>query len=539
MKQKSVIKVSAVALALSMVSTVQAAQVVDTSKQNFKTLKQQFVIGKSSQLLASHPDGLKVLSARSDSKKNIHTRMQQTFYNYPVIGGYTISHVKSGKSDLAAAKTSLNGNVYTGLANELSRPTKELVVNQTKALAQAKQAYAGKAISEEKSSLVVFMDENHQAHWAYQVSFVLTHMDKIPERPTSIIDAKSMEVLLHYNDMKTHRSQVKGIGYGGNERTGKYVYGDKLAALELTRDDEEQVCFMETDSVKVVDMDHGYYSDNKPMKFDCTETADDSDDAYWTGYNADGLDEINQAYSPTNDAMYAGYVIKHLYRDWYGLEVLNNSDGTPMQLVMRVHYGSRYENAFWNGKNMTFGDGGSWMYPLVSLGVGAHEISHGFTEQNANLQYWGQSGGMNESFSDMAAQAAEYYSTGKASWLIGERIMKEASGYDALRYMEQPSKDGRSIDTAEDYYNGLDVHYSSGVYNRLYYLMSNQEGWDARKAFDVMVKANQDYWTPYATYKTAACGVLSAAADLGYDVDSIKAIMQDKVLIDISACEDS
>ena len=106
-----------------------------------------------------------------------------------------------------------------------------------------------------------------------------------------------------------------------------------------------------------------------------------------------------------------------------------------------------YENAFWDGKQMTFGDGDTMMYPLVSLGVGAHEISHGFTEQHSNLEYYGQSGGINEAFSDMAAQAAEYYSAKKNSWQIGPEIMKEDSGYEALRYMDKPSRDGSSIDS--------------------------------------------------------------------------------------------
>jgi pseudolysin len=254
------------------------------------------------------------------------------------------------------------------------------------------------------------------------------------------------------------------------------------------------------------------------------------------GYNGDGYDKINGAYSPTNDAMYAGYVIKHMYHDWYQIEALTNRDGSPMQLVMRVHYGDGYENAYWDGEQMTFGDGESMLYPLVSLGVGAHEISHGFTEQHSNLEYYGQSGGMNESFSDMAAQAAEFYSLGKTTWMIGSEIMKEESGYEALRYMDLPSKDGESIDTATEYNSGLDVHYSSGVYNHLYYLIANQPGWDARKAFDVMVKANMDYWTPYVSFDEGGCGVLSAAKDLGYNMDDIKRSL-DLVAIKYSACE--
>lgn len=206
-----------------------------------------------------------------------------------------------------------------------------------------------------------------------------------------------------------------------------------------------------------------------------------------------------------------------------------------MQLVMRVHYGQGYENAYWDGKQMTFGDGDTMMYPLVSLGVGGHEVSHGFTEQHSGLEYFGQSGGMNESFSDMAAQAAEYYSVGKNSWQIGPEIMKEDSGYDALRYMDKPSRDGMSIDVADDYYGGLDVHYSSGVYNHLFYILANQPNWNLRMAFDVMVKANMDYWTPYSTFDEGGCGMLSAAKDLGYNLDDIKKSLSE-VTINYQSC---
>ena len=129
---------------------------------------------------------------------------------------------------------------------------------------------------------------------------------------------------------------------------------------------------------------------------------------------------------------------------------------------------------------------------------------------------------MNEAFSDMAAQAAELYSTGKQNWQIGPEILKEKAGIAALRYMDKPSQDGYSIDTADDYYGGLDVHYSSGVFNRLFYLLSNQPNWNLRMAFDVMVKANMDYWTPFSNFDEGGCGVLNAAKDLEYPIDEIK-----------------
>jgi pseudolysin/vibriolysin len=157
------------------------------------------------------------------------------------------------------------------------------------------------------------------------------------------------------------------------------------------------------------------------------------------------------------------------------------------KLVMKVHYGSAYENAFWDGSTMNFGDGASTFYPLTSLDVTGHEVSHGFTEQNSNLTYSGMSGGMNEAFSDMAGEAVEYYVRGTNDFLVGPEIFKAAG---ALRYMANPTQDGRSIDNAANYTSALDVHNSSGVFNKAFYLIATTSGWNTRKAFEVMADAN-------------------------------------------------
>lgn len=115
----------------------------------------------------------------------------------------------------------------------------------------------------------------------------------------------------------------------------------------------------------------------------------------------------------------------------------------------------------------------------------AHESSHGTTEQNSGLEYVGQSGGINESYSDIAGEAAEYFVNGSVDWLVGADVIKGKTK--ALRYFEDPRKDKRSIRNAADYYDGLDVHYSSGVFNRAFYLLANTSGWSVDKAFKVFI----------------------------------------------------
>ncbi len=519
----------ALAIGLSFSSVSDAASVIDLNKASFNQVRSKFAITDNKQNLKTEKNAIQFLREHIDKNKITHARFQQYYYGVKVFGGHAILHgkAKDKLSFLGGKPSRMNGRLYTNLAEELDTPSKDIYKKSKLALQSFSKSYADQALSEQSVTPIVFIDDDNKAHWAYEVSVLVTYPDKAPARPSAIVDATTYKPFVQWNNIKTIHEQVKGLGFGGNVKAGITEFGKDLPALDITRDSETETCFMETSDIKVVDMAGRTTHSLNASTFPCTSSQKLADNYFWTGVNSDGYDEVNGAYSPINDAMYTGMVIKYMYKDWYGVEALVNSDGSPMQLVMRVHYGRDYENAFWDGRKMTFGDGGSWLYPLVSLGVGAHEISHGFTEQHSDLYYFGQSGGMNESFSDMAAMAAERYSSGQASWMIGAEIVKDAFGEEALRYMDNPSRDGRSINTADDYYSGLDVHYSSGVFNRLFYLMANRPGWDTRKAFDVMVKANMDYWTPYSNFDEGGCGVLWATQDLDYNQDDVIAALKD------------
>lgn len=503
---------------------------------------------------ANQSAAIKEVSRSTDFNHTMHVRIKQTYQDYPVWGGDGVVHIPEAKQRaklaLSAAVTpasTMNGVVYQNLANDLSN-TPAYVFNQSqaqKAVQQAISAYQQKTgskspVSREKSDLMVFVDKNNKAHWVFHVSFDVPAKESsmLPERPTYLIDAVTFQVYEQWNDIKT--IDALAGGFGGNKKMGKLIYDGvmpHLSTLNIQRDAASNTCYLRNADVTVEDKSHN----NQVMRFTCSATDPQHNNVYW---DAD-FDAVNEAFSPANDALYAGAVIKDMYQKWYNLPVLVR-DGKPMMLTMVVHERG-LENAYWDGEKMTFGDGGSTFYPLTSLGVGAHEISHGFTEQHANLVYAGQSGGMNEAFSDMAAQAAEYYAYHdqpgwKNNWQIGPEIFKGQG--EALRYMDQPSKDCHgwpagwncSIDSADQYGWGfIDVHHSSGVYNRFFYLLSTSEGWTTRKAFDVMVQANMHYWTPTATFQSAACGVIKAAKDYKYDTNAVLESFK-KVKIDTSKC---
>lgn len=529
------------ALSLACVTSVFAAKPIDLKSQPVSSL-QSFITPSIS---AAPSSSLKQIRSEVDFNQTTHLRVQQTFGGYPVWGGDAIVHVPHGVNvslaNLAnSPKASMNGILYQDLKNDLANaPAYIFNANQAdKALQHAIQNYqqstgSKNAASETKSNLVVFVDKKNKAHWAYLTSFTVIPDHGIPAKPTSLIDALSFEVYQQWNNIQT-LDDTAGGGFGGNEKMGELSYDGlpkDLASLKIQRDATSNTCYLQNADVTVKDARYN----SAVVNYKCTAVDNQHNNTFWDG----SFDAVNGAYSPANDALFIGKVVKDLYQNWYGLPVLV-SNGKPMMLNMRVHI-VNYDNAFWDGQQMNFGDGQTIFYPLVSFGVGAHEISHGFTEQHSGLAYYGQSGGLNESFSDMAAQAAEYYGYGHNSWQIGPEIFKQKDK--ALRYMDLPSKDCNggqpgnscSIDNMSEYNDNLDVHYSSGIFNRIFYLIGTAQNWDTHKAFDVMVQANMHYWTSTTSFADAACGVVKATKDYKYDMAGVMNAMK-TVGIDVSKC---
>ncbi|MEQ1564501.1 MAG: M4 family metallopeptidase [Myxococcota bacterium] len=216
--------------------------------------------------------------------------------------------------------------------------------------------------------------------------------------------------------------------------------------------------------------------------------------------------------------------------DYYSTEQGRDSwDGAGATMVSTAHYSVAYDNAFWNGSQMVYGDGGTYFRPLsLALDVVGHEFSHAVTERTAGLIYSGESGGLNEATSDIMGATIESYSRGWTedadTWMIGEDIAKPAIG-DALRFMDNPPADGASIDDYADYYSGLDVHYSSGIANKAFYLMVQDPSLTIRDAADIWYRALTFYMTPSTTFAEARDASVQAATDLfGAGSDQVGAV---------------
>ncbi len=204
------------------------------------------------------------------------------------------------------------------------------------------------------------------------------------------------------------------------------------------------------------------------------------------------------------------------YWDAYGRSGI---DGAGGELLATVHYGRDYDNAFWNGERMVFGDGDGEVFVgfTESLTVVAHELTHGVTEYEGGLVYQGQSGALNESLSDVFGALTEQHHLGQsaeeATWLIGEGIFTPAVQGIALRSLAAPGTAydddvlGRDPQPAhmDDYVQTRDdnggVHINSGIPNHAFYLTALALGGKAWERAGLI-------W-----YRTLTSGTLSPTSD--------------------------
>jgi Zn-dependent metalloprotease len=195
------------------------------------------------------------------------------------------------------------------------------------------------------------------------------------------------------------------------------------------------------------------------------------------GGAASGDNHVDQNYNKLGDT-YDCYSV-NFGRDSY------NAAGA--QLKSSVHYSTNYTNAYWNSTQMVYGDSdGVQSAPLgLSLDVTVHELTHAVTENESNLTYSGESGGLNEGMSDIFGAYCQSWKDGGGStttsstwpttnsvFMVGDDVWTPNTANDALRYMYDPAADGASKDYWVSGVGNVDVHYSSGIANLAFTLLS-------------------------------------------------------------------
>lgn len=244
-------------------------------------------------------------------------------------------------------------------------------------------------------------------------------------------------------------------------------------------------------------------------------------DNYWNNVNAN-KDEA------ATDAHWGAEMTYDYFKDEHSR---NSFDGNGAKIISYVHYGNNYNNAFWNGAYMTYGDGnGSLFTPLTALDVCGHEIAHAVTTYTANLVYSYESGALNESFSDIFGNTIEMWARpSKWSWRIGEDMTPSKNG---IRSMTNPNLFNHpKFYKGVSWYSGAGdnggVHYNSGVQNYWYYLIANgakgnnEKGWAFQidslgitKAGKIAYRNLSVYLTKNSQYADARTFSIMSAADL-------------------------
>ncbi|MFD0822873.1 M4 family metallopeptidase, partial [Micromonospora zhanjiangensis] len=404
-------------------------------------------VARATSALNAHPDAVRAADGESyavyrstrDTSGASHVRYTRTYHGLRVYGGDFVIHTAA---DGSYAGTSL------GLASPLTLATTP-AVDRNAATRTAKAHFTGTITSTDSPELFVDASSG-QGRLAWETVVRGWAPDgQTPSRLHVVSDAASGAVIGSFDEIETVTGSGKSIYSGtvGIDTTGS---GSSYSLVDPVRG-----------SGKTCDMKNGTSS--------CT-TFTDADNVWGTGSNSDRA-------SAAVDAHFGAAKTFDYYKNVHGR---NGIFGTGKGVPSRVHYGNNYVNAFWDGAQMTYGDGSGNSRPLVALDVAGHEMSHGVTENvvSGGLTYSGEPGGLNEATSDIFGSMVEFYANTSADpgdYQIGEKININGNGT-PLRYMYNPSLDGSSDSCWSTSTKSKNVHYSSGVANHFFFNLAEGTG---------------------------------------------------------------
>ncbi|WP_414168272.1 M4 family metallopeptidase [Streptoverticillium reticulum] len=430
-----------------------------------------------------------------DADGTVHTRYERTYDGLPVLGGDLVVHeTKSGARSVTKATDA-----------EISVPTTnpQVAPSAAKKSALSVAADAQNSKTDSQAPRKIVWAAEGKPVLAYETVVKGVQKDGTPSRLHVVTDAATGKKLYQHEAIET--------GEGTSTYSGK-------VPLTTTKSGSGYAL---TDGAR-----GGHSTYNLAQGTDGQGTLFTNSSDVWGG----------GAQTAAVDAHYGAAVTWDFYKNVLGRSGIK---GDGKGAYSRVHYGDNYVNAFWDDECfcMTYGDGEGNSHPLTALDVAAHEMTHGVTSATAGLEYSGESGGLNEATSDIFGKAVEFYANNKSvpgNYFVGQQININGDGK-PLRYMDKPSKDGRSKDYWSSSLGGLDPHFSSGPANHFFYLLS--EGSGAKtingfsynsptannskitgigrdKAIKIWYKALTTYFTSTTNYKAARTGTLKAASDL-------------------------
>lgn len=450
-------------------------------------------------------DDIAVKRVRIDELSLAHTRIQQKFKGLPVFEGEAIVHLDR------------NGNLSDVTDGFVKRIRRDLSVSPTLTEEQAIRAALDGYVCESCLTAapevdLLVMRHGGEDHLAYRVQLRRIDNTRDTAMPVIFVDAHSGEEIHRYDNLQT--AQGTSL-YSGTVTIGTSSSGGKYYPEDLTRKVGTFSYANGTSTVyRVSDTDDVWNGSDQRIVVDAHFGASMVYDYYKTVHGRNGIDGAGGpvAYAAAN--------------------------GGAGLISSVVRYSTSYNNAFWDGSKMTYGDGdGTTFAPLVSLDIAAHEMTHGVTQYEANLTYQNESGALNESWSDVFGALVERYVYGESAdtWKIGEDCYTPGTTGDALRYMDNPhnaTNNGFTSNDDPDHYSerytGTEdnggVHINSGIPNHAFYLLAKGgthhlsgvkvTGIGADDAGKIWYKALADYMTSSTNFAGARQATLSAASAL-------------------------
>ncbi|WP_406445110.1 M4 family metallopeptidase [Streptomyces sp. NBC_00631] len=438
-----------------------------------------------------------------DNDGTVHTRYERTYAGLPVLGGDLIVHTPPASLAAGTVSTTFN-NKHTIMVPTVSAAYSKSAA-RTKALKAAKALDAQKPTADSARKVIWAGGGTPKLAWETVIGGFQD--DGTPSKLHVVTDATTGKELYRYQAVQTGTGNTQ---YSGTVTLNTTLSGSTYQLYDTTRGG------------------HKTYNLNNATSGTGTLMTD-TDDVWGTGSGSN-------TQTAGADAAYGAQMTWDFYKNTFGRSGIKN-DGVAA--YSRVHYSSSYVNAFWDDDCfcMTYGDGSGGTHALTSLDVAGHEMSHGVTSNTAGLDYTGESGGLNEATSDIFGTGVEFYANNSSDvgdYLIGEKIDINGDGT-PLRYMDKPSKDGSSADSWYSGVGNLDVHYSSGPANHMFYLLSEGSGSKTingvtynsttsdgvavagigrAAALQIWYKALTTYMTSSTNYSAARTAALNAAAAL-------------------------
>ncbi|MFE1833359.1 M4 family metallopeptidase [Streptomyces sviceus] len=439
-----------------------------------------------------------------DNDGTLHTRYERTYDGLPVLGGDLVVHTPPAAQATGTLSTTFNNNRRTVSVKSTTAAFGKGAA-ESKALKTAKALKAEAPAAQSARKVIWAGSGTPKLAWETVVSGFQD--DGTPSKLHVITDAGTGAELSRFEGVET--------GTGNSQYSGTVTLGTTLSGSTYQLYDTSRG-------------GHKTYSLNNGTSGTGTLMTD-ADDVWGTGSGSN-------TQTAGVDAHYGAQETWDFYKNTFGRSGIKN-DGVAA--YSRVHYSSAYVNAFWDDDCfcMTYGDGTGNTHALTSLDVAGHEMSHGVTSNTAGLDYTGESGGLNEATSDIFGTGVEFYANNSSDvgdYLIGEKIDINGDGT-PLRYMDKPSKDGGSADSWYSGVGNLDVHYSSGPANHMFYLLSEGSGTKTingvtynsptsdgvavagigrAAALQIWYKALTTYMTSSTNYAGARTAALNAAAAL-------------------------